>query len=69
MISLYLSRCLNPHAPKNVASTSTMDPSKLKLISFILDTSVPPPNRHPSLGVHSTIQGDKETTPITSQDP
>ena len=30
-----------PHAPRNVASASAIDPSKLKPIPFILDSSVP----------------------------
>ena len=46
-----------PHTPRNVASA--IDPSKLKPILFILDSSVPECNRQHCLGVDSTIQLDK----------
>ena len=38
---------LKPCMPRNVASLSAIDPSKLKPIPFILDSSVPECNRQP----------------------
>ena len=45
------------HTPRNVASTSGIDPAKLKLIPYILDSSVPECHRQPDIVQES---GDKE---------
>ena len=46
-----------PHTSRNVASTSGIDPAKLKPIPFILDSSVPEHHRQPDIVQES---GDKE---------
>ena len=46
-----------PHMPRNVASTSGIDPAKLKPIPFILDSSVSEHHRQPDNVQES---GDKE---------